>query len=87
MIVSVTHIAGLVIEIGPRVIQRCGVCGEKLVDNKDVAMPVREDGSVDKIATWCVGGLVRREGHRWHAIAHVNGEDLPADNCLDLVED
>jgi hypothetical protein len=29
---SVTHIAGLIVTVNGRLIQRCAVCGEKLVD-------------------------------------------------------
>lgn len=42
MVDTVSHIAGPAMAICGRVIQRCAVCGEKLVDSKNVAAPLEK---------------------------------------------
>ena len=89
---SVTHIAGPVIEIGQRKIQRCAVCGEKLGDN----LPFLQ-GRVGVVSTdpnrryemleWEPGGLVRHDGNHWAVVEHDNGANLPRDACIDLIEE
>lgn len=85
---SVTHIAGNVITIGLRKIQRCPVRGEKLVDNIDelngrIASP---DGDVTT-SFWPVAELVQIEGNRSSVLQHVDGNNLPDDSCINLVEE
>lgn len=86
---STTHLAGPAITICGRVIQRCAICGEKLVDSLNCAMPLKPDGTADTIGTWEPGRLVRVEaGNPAHWILLEDPEDmrLPADACIDLVE-
>jgi hypothetical protein len=86
--VSVTHIAGLVLHVGGRTIQRCSLCGEKLIDNKGEEAPLNPDGSTPKTLTWEVGRLVRFEGDNpVHSHLLDDTDKLPEDSCLDLVED
>jgi hypothetical protein len=56
---SITHIAGPSITVCGRTIQRCLVCGAKLVDSKGVMMPLKPDGTPDSIGTWPPGRQVR----------------------------
>jgi len=44
---STTHIAGPRIEACGRIIQRCSLCGEKLCDSKNVAMPLEKCQACD----------------------------------------
>jgi len=44
---STTHIAGPRIEACGRIIQRCSLCGEKLCDSKNVAMPLEKCTACD----------------------------------------
>jgi hypothetical protein len=85
---TVTHIAGPSLDVCGRVIQRCSMCGEKLVDNKNCAAPLNEDGSVPSTPTWGVGRLVRvTEGNpTWYELLDDSDGKLPADTCLDLIE-
>lgn len=82
---SVTHIAAPFVIIRGRVIQRCAVCGEKLVDTKGTAMPLRPDGTPDKMPTWGPFELVQVEGNRQSVIRCVD-DKYPADGCIELVE-
>lgn len=81
---EVIHIAGLVIETGPYLRQRCAWCGAILVDCdlRRIAVP---EGQDPKPATWEVGGLVARtEGVSW-VIPHRQGVDkLPEKACAKL---
>lgn len=87
---SVTHIAGPVIEIGRRKIQRCSVCGEKLCDN----LPHLQ-GRVHAVSTsgdpgflsWEAGRLVRVDGVSQYMLNHVDGDPLPSDSCISLMEE
>jgi hypothetical protein len=83
---SVTHVAGPVVCINNRVIQRCMVCGEKLGDNARVMMPVGPDGHPQPYPTWNPGALVQVEGNRSSEVGHFNNSPLPWDFCLELVE-
>lgn len=84
---SVTHIVGSWIEIGGRVIQRCAWCGEKLLDSKNVAMPLGPNGEEPSFPTWPPGRLVRFSGTQPRC-EHLLPESaqLPSDSCVDLVE-
>ena len=79
---SLTHVAAPAIQIGDRVIQRCAICGEKLID----ARPSMHDflqkaGLIDiKLATWDAGAYVR---------IHNNSQvrvNVPDNLCIVLVE-
>lgn len=84
---TTTHIAGPAITVGGRLIQRCSLCGEKLVDSKGVMVPVRPDGQPDRIGTWEVGRLVQVEpGNPTRSSLLPDTDQLPDDTCLDLVE-
>ena len=87
---TVTHVAGPAITACGRVIQRCSICGEKLVDSKGCAMPVSTSGHmVGKIGTWEVGRLVQTsvgENPRRYILLP-DSDKLPEDSCLDLLEE
>lgn len=79
-----THIAGFVVSINQRVIQRCAVCGLVLIDTKG---QVRQEGQ--EVAVWAVNSLVREiphpSGRHWGLLPPTNPPTLPADCCIDLV--
>lgn len=84
---TTTHIAGPAITACGRLIQRCSLCGEKLVDSKGVMVQANEDGTFDPIPTWEVGRLVQVEGGNPTRYSLLPDTDkLPEDSCLDLVE-
>lgn len=84
---SVTHIAGGWVEISGRVVQRCSWCGEKLIDSLGAALPIKEDGSFNMIATWPPGKMVRvTQGSPTISVVLDECDDLPDDSCADLVE-
>lgn len=84
---AIVHVAGPVVGIGTRIIQRCAVCGDKLADNIRVAMPLNPDGSLPSFPTWKEGDLIEFDGHRQNVVGNF-GEDgpLPDDFCIILVE-
>jgi len=88
---SLTHVAGIAFRVGDRVIQRCCVCGEKLLDNLRTAVPLNPDGSIPEFPTWEEMALVQCEGNRQSALQperDVRGNPkLPEDSCLLLVEE
>lgn len=96
---SVTHIAGPVITVGCRRIQRCAVCGEKMKDNlpflqgrtADFFGPQTSKGScpseLDSMRTWGPGSLVRYKGNSQVTLPHIDGESVPEDCCIELVEE
>lgn len=84
---SVTHIAGPAITVDGRTIQRCSLCGDKLVDSKNAMAPVNPDGSIPTIGTWQVGRLIQVEGFNPKRYLLLPDTDkLPEDSCIDLVE-
>lgn len=87
---SVTHIAGAVIRLDGdcRVVQRCSLCGEKLCDSKNTAMPQNKDGTWPEFPTWEVGRLVRvTPGNPMSYILLDDTKKLPDDSCVELIED
>jgi hypothetical protein len=88
---SVVHIPGPVIAVGRRKIQRCAVCGEKLVDNKAfiegrVMAWSRENLEGGTPGFWPTLEPIRVDGTLSYVIEHVDGEQLPDDSCITLVE-
>jgi hypothetical protein len=84
---SVTHIAGVRLDIGGRVIQRCSLCGEKLIDNLNESVPIGPDGKVRKTCSWPIGRLVRvmlRNPRR--SLLLEDTDKLTDDSCISLIE-
>lgn len=84
---SITHIAGCDLNIDGRVIQRCSLCGHKLIDSLNESRPLKPDGTAPKVPTWPVGRLVRVSGA--NPVQSVLAEDtgkLTEDSCITLVE-
>lgn len=84
---AVIHIAGLDIQVGPHLRQRCGWCGALLIDYAldRVAAAVPEGGSEPGApGTWAVGALVARDGNASWVVEHVDGEPLPTGCCGQL---
>ena len=97
---TTTHVAGCFIQIGPRCIQRCLICGHKLidVDLARMAAGVPDDDKV-RATYWETGALVQeqmdwRSGNVQWTLVGILGfegefevERLPDDFCLALVEE
>lgn len=91
---SVTHLTGSVVKVGDRMLQRCIICGEKLVDNYGVPVPLGPDGKEEEFPTWEPGVLLRlmttNSGSRfWQPLNHSEKQlpdELPDDSCIALVE-
>ena len=77
------HFAGIDVQVGALLRQRCSWCGVVLNDyNLDlVAVPVDQPG---RPPTWEVSALVQVEGNVAWVVEHVRGERLPAGTCADL---
>jgi hypothetical protein len=84
---SVTHMAGPVVGVAGRGVQRCAVCGEKLLDSKNAMAPVGPNGERPEFPFWREGALVECDGNRSSdAGDFMTAEHLPDDFCLSLVE-
>lgn len=85
---TVTHVAGPAMHVAGRTIQRCALCGDKLVDSKNTAMPLRPDGTADSISTWEAGRLIQvtvgENPTRYLLLPDT--DRLPKDSCIDLIE-
>ena len=80
---GVVHIAGLEVQVGAQLRQRCGWCGTMLVDYAldRIAVPVGQD---PRPATWPAGGLVEVDGNCSVVLPHEDGQQLPANACGQL---
>lgn len=81
---SVTHLAGPPITIGSRTIQRCSICGEKLIDC-DLRNLMVPEGEKHEALVWQIGRLVQKEGNRSSVLPDSN--ELPEDSCISMVEE
>jgi hypothetical protein len=90
---GLVHIAGIDVQVGPLLRQRCSWCGATLLDY-DLARTVstcdercRADGCKPehhRPATWTVGSLVEVDGGASGVIPHEDGQQLPANACAQL---
>ena len=80
------HIAGLPIEVGSQLRQRCGWCGAVLedVDQSRIAVAVQPGEEPGRYPTWEVGSLVARDGGATWAVDHKDGDQLPPECCGQL---
>lgn len=87
---SVVHIAGLDIQVGSLLRQRCGWCGVVIVDYdlELTASPCGDDCKAGgcrpenhRPATWPVGGLAEVGGGVSWAVPHEDGAQLPENAC------
>lgn len=84
---STTHIAGSWVTICGRKLQRCAVCGEKLVDSLGQAGPLNPDGTPPETPHWEPGRMVRvTPGNPTQWALLDDTLMLPEDSCIDLVE-
>lgn len=90
---STTHWAGPAVTLGPldRTIQRCMVCGFKLIDSLHQAGPLGPDGKPPGVLVYQAGHLIQITEGNPSAI-HDAGElgnhmALPDDFCVNLVEE
>lgn len=82
---SVTHISGVRLDVCGRIIQRCSLCGAKLADSQDCAMPMNPDGSPPEFPTWPPGRLIQVEaGNPTHSTLLPDSDKLPDDSCLEF---
>ena len=75
---TMTHVAGPLVQVGRRVIQRCLICGWKMWDQDTV-----EAGD---IVGWHEGAMVRTDDDGAHDTGDSMNDALPGDVCLPLVE-
>jgi hypothetical protein len=90
-----THIAGPSITVSGRVIQRCMVCGLKLVDSLGMVGPIEPDGSAPVVATWRVDDVIEvYDGNPIQYVLLGHGSDesfeyskkVPPNLCIDMIE-
>lgn len=85
---STSHLAGAAITVEGRLIQRCAICGDKLIDSKNcfIAATTREN---DTFSSWKPGMFVRvttGNPQQWELLEDSGDGKLPDDSCIDLVE-
>lgn len=82
---TLTHIAGVRLDVCGRVIQRCSLCGAKLCDSEGAAMPLNPDGTAPEFPSWPIGRLVQIEaGNPTRSSLMPDSDRLPKDLCIDF---
>jgi hypothetical protein len=83
---TLTHFAGIRMDICGRIVQRCTVCGAKLADSLNCAMPLNPDGSVPEFPTFAQGAIVQvRVGNPTEYRVLPDSETLPPDSCVEFI--
>ena len=82
---TITHLAGPVVAIIGRAIQRCAVCGQKLADSKGQMGPVGPNGEQPQFSAWPEKAMVQVESGnptRYSVIGSLDDDNcLPDDFC------
>jgi hypothetical protein len=80
---GVVHIAGLDVQVGDQLRQRCAWCGAVLIDYAlaRIAVPVGQD---PRPGTWAVGALVEVDGPMSVVVSHEDGAQLPDNACAQI---
>jgi hypothetical protein len=79
---TVTHVAGPWMVIGDRIIQRCPICGVKLID-----MYCSSPKNLPDHVVWSEGAMIHiDEGKQRHVGEFLNKKKMPDDFCIWLVE-
>lgn len=85
---SVTHLAGIDINVGDRVIQRCSICGAMMLDSKGAMAPVGPNGEPTTFPVWERGRLIEYSGEfPERQLMLPDTDKLPDNSCLYLVVD
>lgn len=79
-----SHIAGLDVEVGPYLRQRCAWCGTVLLDYDLRNVAVQTEAEDKSVATWPVGEVIRVDGNMSSVVEHGSGDQLPEDSCTAL---
>jgi hypothetical protein len=82
---TLTHIAGVTLNVCGRTIQRCSLCGAKLCDSLGSASPLNPDGTPPTFPTWETGRLVQVEaGNPTRYSLLPDTDKLPDDSCIEF---
>jgi hypothetical protein len=82
---TISHIAGVTLNVCGRTVQRCSLCGAKLCDSLNTAAPLNPDGSEPVFPTWPTGRLVQVEaGNPTRSSLLPDTDKLPDDSCLEF---
>lgn len=73
------HIAGLDVQVGNQLRQRCSWCGACLID-LDLTRIAVPEGQDPRPGTWPIGGLVSDDRGVAFVVEHEDGDQLP-DGC------
>jgi hypothetical protein len=79
----VIHIAGMQVQVGQLLRQRCSWCGAVLADYDLTRIAVPE-GQDPTPALWETGVLVAVDGGASWVVPHTDGADLPPQACAAL---
>lgn len=79
---SLIHFAGVDVQIGALLRQRCSWCGSVLGDHdlNRVAVP---EGQDPRPATWPIGSLVEVDGPASWTVDHADGDSIPRSTCAE----
>lgn len=80
---ALIHIAGVQVQVGPRLRQRCSWCGAVLCDYdlQRIAVP---EGQDPRPAMWETGALIKVNGSASFVVEHEEGAELPPEACAQL---
>ncbi len=85
------HLAGTPVNVEGRWIQRCLICGEKLIDSNDQAnIEVMLEGNEASIHFFPVGGIIKIRPYSQVCIEITevpHFDNAPKGLCIDLVEE
>lgn len=82
-VAGVVHIVGTVVDVGSRTRQCCAWCGTVLLDG-DAALGAAEAGHDPRPPHFPPGVLLLVDGNMSVVVEHEDGDQLPANACVDL---
>lgn len=76
---AMIHIAGVYVQLGPLLRQRCAWCGAVLIDYNLDNMAMAGESTTP--ATWPPGALIAVDEGLSYVVEHRDGEQLPEGSC------
>lgn len=88
---GIVHLAGPVVQLDHRIIQRCLICGQKVLDSQEHKLEAFVMGSNVGVFTYAINSWVEVRENSSSVVGNSFGNafrvcDLPSNSCIGMIE-